>query len=549
MSRHKLTAAALALGLTGCVINGKKVFDLGGTSSITEPAAEAAPAAAAHDDAAAGAVAPASTAVRRGAPAWCAKAGDLSGTVDNALDPDEIDRALPGIVGVLCNPSGDAQRAALSKIEARRQDWMKRLAMTEADWANDVVEWAQIPYGRRADAQIRLTAPRWQTSGPVEQFAMLTEWADGKGHYLADALPLTQAGRVAYLLECTRTRFDTEQRPIDWAACEPDVAKIDAQALSKELRADKSSTAADRMIVRRGLIELMGRLPKFRAAVAQLREAPGFAAMFQAADKARAAWQARGKQEAELRALVAALEDASSIEAAPPDGCRDQSREALAHAVRARRAAFAGLRPPTNDALIPSVMQILASDPEGYLAMTAYLECEREAPLAYVFATYLADRSGYRGPRTSAVSAMILAGPVEDMNSRIFKFKVDYRVSPKIDKRIRGGSGEIASVKKVDDLAIVEFPAASHSEMECEHWVETNRVNQITPSGQIIYRQRCTRERKVRVDDTPKPINVYARDAAGLHRGAYLVAEMGRVVAVWDDVAAAPTAVLGVELK
>jgi hypothetical protein len=544
----------LALGITGCVVNGKKVFGLGDLSSSSPGSTSSpAPAVETSQPSAQPAQTSSQTAQAKQAnaprPEWCAKAGDLDGDLDQALG-DDFDRSLPSIVGTICNPRDDKQREQRAAVEANRQGWMKRLGMTESEWASDVIEWVKIPLVNRNSPKVDPTGGVWSTLGPVQQFALLDGRA-GEGHYIADALTLTQAGRVAYLSSCIRTRYSTEDnKPLDWAACLPDVDRLDGAALGKELRGDKQSTGKERMTVRRAFALLQARLPKFKAAIDKLVADPTYAKQFETAKTAAEAWTRGAKDRTDLLALVRTADDVRTGDAAALAGCAARTRDPLVAAIRGiDMNGFAA--EATGEKLHATLFRPILDSIDGYLAANAYAGCNSATEaLADAFGLAVSANPGYRGPRTAALSAMFEAGAHVDINSEQFEFAITLIGARYPSVKVSSSRGVIAKVNRKGDRITIGFPSKSHVENPCDKWVRTNRVVQLTDSGQLIYEERCTKRHKQRVDDTPSSITVDARYAAGLEPGAYVVPGDGYILAVWSDATAKrPKVVLGVELE
>lgn len=567
MSAHRIGSVVFALAIAGCVVNGKKVFDLGDlggakgasststsrsspatapaveTSSSSEPEPEQQPAQTAQTE---------QTPMQPDAPkpAWCADAGNIHAGIDTALG-DDFDRSLPAIVGVICNPTDDTQRSYRAKVEANRQAWMKRLGMNEADWAGDVMEWLQIPEALRNGSEVSGKGGVWSTRGPVQQFALLDQLGGVAGHYVADALKLTQAGRLAYLLQCVRTTYSADNnKPLDWAACLPDVERLDVAALGQELRTDKDSTSEERMTVRRTLDDLQRRLPKFKAKLDKLLADPAYAKMVDVGTKAATAWPSVAKDHADLLALVQIADDVRSGNASQLANCAEKSRDALIAAIAAvGTSGFTGA--PDGARSYETLLAPISRGIDGYLAADAYVSCNSGTDAIAGYIEQAMEGPGYRGPRTAALTAMIEAGAYSDKHSEQFDTG-SIRFSGRSYTGTQSGDreGVIAAARRKGDRVTVEFPKKSHIEDQCAKWVRTNRVERITEYGQLIYEERCTKRHKVSVNDTPSPVTVDARYAAGLEPGAYLIASQGYVLAVWADATAKqPKVVLGVELK
>src|SRR5439155_16223451 len=142
-----------------------------------------------------------------------------------------------------------------AQLEAARARWTKRLEMTDDDWA-DAAVWAVAGVGDRRGGRIQVDVDKkaWSALGPVEQYAGMirgsarSETAMLDYAYFADALgtKLTEAGRLGYITHC----IDGGSKPVDWAACAPDIAAFDKKKLAAELRADKTARGFEKMVLR-----------------------------------------------------------------------------------------------------------------------------------------------------------------------------------------------------------------------------------------------------------------------------------------------------------
>src|SRR5262245_9050903 len=164
------------------------------------------------------------------APPWCKgfKHDDRSSELKAALDPDQKypDDAVKALVKGLCDPTDD-ERTHQAELEAARQQWMKRMAMTEADWAGDVMAW--FPE-QAMNYQPPLPNDKpWSSLGAYDQYALMvhpSETGTGVKHYLADAVSLTEAGRFGYVWNCLHNGG-----PVEWAICQPDIDALDRTKL------------------------------------------------------------------------------------------------------------------------------------------------------------------------------------------------------------------------------------------------------------------------------------------------------------------------------
>jgi hypothetical protein len=113
-----------------------------------------------------------------------------------------------------------------------------------------------------------------------------------------------------------------------------------------------------------------------------------------------------------------------------------------------------------------------------------------------------------------------------------------------------GGKGVIASVKKKGDKAEIEFRKEKVKQTRCTKGHYTNRVTQITSSGQLIYQYICTAEVNETIIVAPfPPQTVDARFVGGLEPGQLVVVVEDVVVVAFKKGGSTPVVVGGVEVK
>jgi hypothetical protein len=558
---NRSLCAVLALGMTGCVVNGKKMFGLGGSSSSSSGPTSSGPAPDPSE--------PGSPAVKAGpAPAsyaWC-KDVQSDDDLERALS-DDFDWGLPAISGSLCKPEDDKTRAARDQIEARRQAWMAKLHLTEADWATDVIEWGNIDFSRRNTPYISPNhKAAWSTIGPVEQFALIAidtgmsdsfALANGAETYMADAFKPTEAGRLAYVIECIKS---DDVRPVLWATCQADIEALDFKKIAAELRADKGRSMHDRMVVRRAYAQIQDRLAKHPARVKELfAKDPAYAKMFEIAKAARKEWQENVRGRAEALAVVAAMDDARVTNSKKAlDGCVEKAWPHFTAAVSKLGAKrFENITDDRKNGVTftENALGAVLATPEGYLAANALVSCQGQQYdyLNKNLGDGLAYRPGFRGPRTAAMTAIRAANLELDERGAKISYP-DFRLPLAMgDSKTKGDGyvkGVVASVKTEGDLVKITFPKSSGNQEYCASSKRTGRISRIDGSGNIYYESVCLKYATERIDTTPAPVTVDKRYAAGVKPGVYVATVGGIVEAVWAKSSSPmPNAAFGALLK
>lgn len=514
--------------------------------------------------------------------AWCKGLQEDSSLADasdlkDALDPEaHAGRAIPAIQQALCYPS-EAARGKRDALEAARRTWMQRLVADERDWATELVAWGNLRYEERMATLQRTVHPQehvaWSAAGPIEQWALIRTRSGasaafalqpGAAYYLADALPPTEAGRLAFLERCLLEGGDGDApRPVEWAICQPDLDALDLGKLAAELRGETGRSLADRIALRAAAGEVQRRRPQHAARVKQLvARDPAYAKLFELARAAREEWRAGAAARAELLAAVRAMDDARATGSRKAlEGCSARAWPLFAGAAGKLPAKrLENLRGDASraqtffDAAIGAILQ----DPDAYLAANALLACEGAADhLLSALRDGLSYWSGFRGPRTAALTAIRLAALVPDRRGETIELpmvKLPLAIEHKersVDQLRRGTAiGVIAKVTAQGDTVRVTFPARSEVQDQCVSRRTTNRISRIDSSGHLHYESVCTQWKAVRVNTTIPPVDVPKRYAAGLAPKRHVSIIAGVPEAVWAKASSpTPLAAFGALLK
>lgn len=497
-------------------------------------------------------------------PAWCKGLHSSGDVLSRALTDEDPDRGIPAIVEFMCFPDGDA-RPKLAQLEARRQYWMKRMFMTEADWAADVPQWAGTDYSIRNTAHVDpQDGVEWSKAGPVEQFAMLSMHAGrsdafplqhGAKPYLADAFALSQAGRIALIADCIHTNWDNEVKPVEWATCQPDIDALDGNKLATELRADAHRTPYDRMVVRAAWVNLQPKLVEHAAKMkALMAKDEVYGKLVEIARATHKEWAAN--PHADLVGLVTEM-DAARVTGSRKAiaGCSAKTWPAFAALLgKVTAKDLAGDADPAS-AAIRAVMRT----PDGYLAANALAACEgdKDGLTAHLVAA-VRGSSGYRGPHTATATKLEIADLQPDRRGD----KLEYGESG-IDVAIERSKGDtyertsplgsaqavVAAVIDQGDLVRVEFVKTHEKQTYCGSYRETNKLTSIDSSGGFHYERICRYDVTVDADTTPKPVKIEKRYAAGITKGVRLYASGGVAISVVPPKAKLPSHVYGIAVK
>ena len=505
-------------------------------------------------------------------PAWCNQEGVKkpfgNAYVKDAInDPDPLD-ALPDLVTVTCWPDDEA-KGRMKEIDAARAKWNKKLEMSDADWT-DVAIWAMAQQSSRSSHDFGVDYDKkyaWSKLTPLEQFAGMMRGFPNNGAgnrysdyvYLADALgpKLSEAGRLGYIYQaCLRNNSDATA--VEWATCAPDLALLDRKKLGEELRADKSYTGFEKMIVRLRLYALTEKLKEMEPEWKKAKEKdPAYAKMWEISAATRKEWDQLWKSETALLDTLLAMDDARMTTSRKlKEGCKEKTWPAVkAQISKVPAKRFEGLSTKAGDSWIGPAIGTVATSPQGWLALAAYRLCifedKDEETLGKTISASLNFMPGYRGPRTATHTAIMNAGLQLDDASATISY-------PNADHRWRfGGDGHapwgfFATVQKVNakgDKVEIVFKPKLEKQEQCASSKRTNRIVQITSSGSLIYETICLKWQNVVVDTKPSNQTVDKRTAEGLKPGMNAIVSNGLVMAAFQKGKKVPSFVLGAAVK
>jgi hypothetical protein len=501
-------------------------------------------------------------------PAWCKVDGQINqGFMDDVKKSDDASRAVPAIAYLMCNPKyvPGADRAALDDAFKR---WSQKLDMSEADWADA----AQFASGH-GDTDIHPidSKAKWSTLSPIDQYAAIEHPVvetpglngDADDDYITDAFGanLSETGRLAYIDKCLRRNNVT---PVQMALCQPDLDAFDPKKVNAELHADKTHAPAVKMAIR---LMMERNLKLFAARKAEVKKLiakdAAYGKLFDLAAAERKTWEQRWKDNAELLGVVASMDDAMvSNSRKATEGCHEKTWNALAAAIsKVPAKSFTVHRIPDKDYqffgdTIDVIIAQIIADPNGYLAASAYTQCEQLDPpkgepdnLAAFFSQSLMRWYGYRGPRTSATSAILRAGIELDDRSAHIEMPDLQRIWFKNRGDASGQDATVESVKVDGAKATINFAKKSQKET-FDTGCSQGRAVAIRGDGSIEHELNCTGSKTVMVDHRPSPATVRARYVTGLKPDMVVVA--GKDVA-WAAFAkhgtSVPSLVLGQPVK
>jgi hypothetical protein len=492
-------------------------------------------------------------------PAWCGEGSDQisgHGPRDAVKDKDPRD-ALIGLAKNLCNPD-DEGKQMYRELEAAAKKWSEKLDLTEADW-KDVVDLAVQPgYMQMSDSlSMDLSSRSLSSLDAIEQFTFLKNH-DEQAHYYMDALgpKLTETGRMAYVIDCTRDRTDYGV----WAVCQPDVDAFDFKKVSSELRTQTKRSGYERMLMRFIAYKLPERIAEHTKKVEALEaKDEGYAKLFAVAPDIHKAWASR--YSSDVYALALKMDDGKLSNSRKAfAGCEDATRSAWDAAVGKLPAkSFEGLvEDPGVKLWAEQALAIAIRDTDVYLASIAMFMChnqEGDPPLLpKLLSGVIAWNPGLRGPRTESHTQMIALGITPDNRTEQITFPSMYREWLFVNGSRSGGAwgrGEVGKMtKEKDGDTTIAFKAEWAEQTVCTKWKETNKFGGWDTAGRPYYRSVCLGEKTEKVNRANDPVKVKARSMTGVKKGAYIIVDDGDVSAVFAKKGAkVPSAVFGVAVK
>ena len=508
-------------------------------------------------------------------PAWCSGTGgnrvDSSGSIKDAIEDTDPRNALRNLVARICNPGTDDEDA-MSDLEAARKKWSTRLELTEADWA-DVAAYATLGQGERMAGEIHLLNDSeqarkrpWSSFDNIDQYVWLNSELGASDsltldhNYLADGFGarLSETGRLAYIRDCINGNG-----PVQWAMCQGDIDRLDLKKALAEVRENKAYGGWEKIRLRIVIADLKVKLTEHAAKVKQLVASdPGYAKMFDAAAAARKEWDERLKTDAALIALVDKMDDARITNSRSGfAGCADTTWAAWKAAMATVPAKkYEGMHDDRGNgkSFLDDAITPIVNSPEAYLASVAFITCmtvgqEHDAKrdvLVRELGAGMQYWPGFRGPRTAAESAILMAGiTLDDRDAKLDYPKKSRPFSSGSGYRSGGGAGVVSKLTPSGTTTTVDFKAIMVKQVQCAQSRQTNRVVQIRSDGVLQYEVVCIRNETVTVNKADGPQKVNPKYLDGVHPGVYASIVEDVVAATWKPGAAVPSTVFGVALK
>lgn len=501
------------------------------------------------------------------APAWC-KDASFDGDVDmsdlSSKDPSEV---IVALAHATCAPT-DESRAQQKEIDQSRAAWGKRLGMTDADWA-DVVDYVATNEGR--DIHVEFSTKDATRFTPLDQYKALTDGFPMPGGnlpfkdplYVTDMFDgnLSEVARYAYVDTCLRAEGSGQPPVATWAICQADLDAFDADKFADELRKDTAHRGDIKVALRLAAMDLKKRIKEHAAQVkSALAQDPVYPRMFEVAKQARADWAAGLGKRQDLLGLALRM-DAAMFAGSRKlyEGCEDVTQKALADAIaKVPAGAFKGMQDQRWDpfhGFAQTAGPVLLENPEVNLAAIAYVDCAPQTGAFDFVATYLRDTPGFRGPRSAALSRLMLEKlQLDDMNARL-EWPESVRAWPGPHGTVTSAGGVIASIKPEGDVLVVTLEKLIVKRLECTASHSTGRVERIHVDGRVDYVSVCDKSEVVTHNEQWDDFKIRKSYAPLLRKGVkfsvnYGADGKGDVLAIWPSkTAEQPSWLLGAVVK
>lgn len=386
---------------------------------------------------------------------------------------------------------------------------------------------------------------------PLQQYAAIRAGNKYQAMIIADELGdrLSHAGRLAVIEQCLpgvngrKSESGSGSLKKDatsasrWAACAADVEAFDTKALAAEVQREGLTAADQRTFLANADASVKGANEIGAAVRAAAKDDPGVAAIVAMGKTARDEWSTFAAAHADQLAELARLQDLVRENRNELAGdCLDRTRPAMVKVVRATKwrendtpmdpnEFYVNLTPATTDAFIATAAWgacVALTHRSGNAIYEAATRTQ------YGWSTYKFPRYYRRGPRTLTVAKLYqdpfkpkFADRALDMNDAIENPHDYYR--GEVEGSQTPHEAVIAKLVKNGDETTIKFSDAKVS--RCVDWRDTNRIQNITPNGDVMYEKRCLRRGLVEVGYSDVvSATVFT---SGLAAGVLLTEELG----------------------
>jgi hypothetical protein len=464
-----------------------------------------------------------------------------------------------------CSNNADvAQHRA--EIEQARAEWSKRLAMTDADWA-DVASFVDDNSGN--SIKIDLSTKDLAQFTPIDQYGAIHSRFGGEFQgpdqlYATDVFDgrMTETGRMAFVDWCI-SNDSVARKDGDvpkWAVCWPDVEKFDVGKVLAEIKADTAHSGAVKMWLRIHAADMPDAIKDIIAKKLAFTKADDtWQKMFDFAAKAREQWRQDVGGNQKLLELAARMDAGALFHSRKLfDGCEAATDEALSAAMATVPSkSFIGMhddREMTKPGFAETSGHVLVNVPAVSLAATAWSECHHDTKTADFLNSVLQHHPGFRGPRNAALAAIMgQTYKFDDLKAEAPGFPGwGNRPAQRSGGTIMSVGGVVKSVTKKGDKLQVAIEKTSMMQDNCVKEHRSNHLAQIRSDGSLEYEMICDQTKTVKIDTTYGDFTITPR--LGLEKvlkpGVVFSSIGGEIIAIWPSkTAKTPSWVLGGAVK
>lgn len=364
----------------------------------------------------------------------------------------------------------------------------------------------------RADKPAPLaTSSAWDRGIAAAEVLRFAQFPVVEGAWVLDTTPqISMAQRVAYVAACInqKTSSDAEKVAI-WAICAADAKALDRKAFESEVAAS-SLTAEEKQNVLLHFAWVQRNATERQAAVEALAAAtPALAELLALPAKAHAEWATAVQDNKDLYHNALKYIDASRAgNAKAMEGCDAALWPHITSQVKAQAKA-----PSSHDAL-----DGMARTPMGGMLRLAMQDCYNTD------ASQVKRMGMFAGERTAALRAIWGNKIKFDAPAKFYALSNERWPAPKPKtlNGIKASRGIVETATTEGDAVKVVFKSEKVKYEECAAHAETGKIEGWDSSGRIIWEKECTKWVWKTATETPAPVSVPVRFAAGIKPGRYM---------------------------
>jgi hypothetical protein len=354
---------------------------------------------------------------------------------------------------------------------------------------------------------------------------------------------LSELGRAWMLEKCINGgREANAEATAVWAVCGADAKALDLKKAEAEVKAEAAGDREGERVLEQ-IKNIKENGAKIGAAVeAAAKDDPGLQKVLKLADDAKAEWSAWVDKNGDLYARARAMVDGVHSNKTTHnsfEGCWDKTYPAFSKLVKATKFPW----DPGNDYL-PSYWFEMLGTIDGYMTATAFAECAysvHESGEALVASSFNRPAGVLKwGARTVTLTKIADASFKPKFGDRSLSWpNMVSRVRDNYHAKFEGindtaqimtpAEGAVGKVKVDGDVAKIDFKGDKVE--ACLQWVETKKVQSVSPNGDVQYEKQC--KKRGMVENQTGSVEVSSKFTAGLKPGVQVAVIYKVPVVVW----------------